>query len=296
MDFPFVSVIVPTCNREEPLCKALQALFNQDYPNYEVIVVDQTRQHAPQTLSFLESNRDKFRHYHLDETAGLPSARNFGVRQAKGEIILFCDDDVITRRDFIKYHAANYEAPQVGGVVGKIESTRQEQQPFALFELKIVGGKVVLSGRYLCNWNTDEKKYVFSGRGANMSFRKDLFYKVGGFDPSFIGTHSYEDVDFSYRLRDIGANIIYEPQALATHQFYPTGGCRLDYKVKAEYFRFHNAMLFYLKNMNKFFLPYMLTIFFLIAIKKILIPTKSLKNFLYVLKGLWDGFRTYAVR
>jgi len=57
-----------------------------------------------------------------------------------------------------------------------------------------------------------------------------------------------------------------------------------------------NMIYFYLKNMPRFFLPYMLLIYFLIDIKKILIPTRSFKNFFYVLKGLWDGFIVYKKR
>jgi len=54
-----------------------------------------------------------------------------------------------------------------------------------------------------------------------------------------------------------------------------------------------NTIYFYLKNMPRFFLPYMLFIYFLIDIKKILIPTRSFKKFFYVLKGIWVGFKVY---
>ena len=295
MDYPYVSVIVPTFNREEPLCQTLQALFNQRYPYYEIIVVDQTQQHALETISFLESNKDKICYYHLDRP-GLPNAKNFGSSFAKGEILLFCDDDMIPIPDFIKHHVENYRNPNIGCVASRIIPMGYVRRPFTFFRLKLIGGKIAPSGRYFCNWNSDRNGYVDTCGGTVISVRKNLIERIDGFDTLFKGTFHHEDVDLGYRLRRLGIKIIYEPRAEVLHLYYPKGGVRIDNSVKAEYFRFRNCIIFYLKNMNKFLLPYMLIVFFLIATKKILIPTRSIKNFFYVLSGLWDGFKTYIKR
>jgi GT2 family glycosyltransferase len=198
--------------------------------------------------------------------------------------------------DFIKYHTINYGNPHLGAVAGKIKLIKDVKRPFTIFRSNLTGGKIVLSGRYIYNWESNEKVYTFSACGANMSFRKSLFERVGRFDTRFsIAPEYYEDVDFCYRLRKLGFKIIFEPNAMVLHQLYPTGGCRTEDNIKNEHSRFKNAILFYLKNMNKLFLPYMLLVFFLIAIKKILLPTRSLKDFVYVLSGLWCGFKTYNI-
>lgn len=297
MEYPFISVIIPTYNREEPLCETLKSLFNQDYPKYEIIVVDQSQIHKPETLSFLEKNKNKFFYLHIDKPS-LPHAKNLGASCAKGEILLFCDDDILAGGDFLSHHASNYSNPHIGGVASRIIVSGFQKKPFTLFRLKHLGVKVALSGRSFSNLDSDKKKYVFSCLGGPViSIRKVLFDRVGGFDTSFLTSDmGCEDVDFGYRLRRLGAKVIYEPKALAIHKFHPLGGCRIKDKVEAEYRRFYSAMLFYLKNMNKFFVPYMVTIYFFIAIRKILLPTKRFKDFFYVLSGLWDGFKTYIKR
>ncbi|MCM8795462.1 MAG: glycosyltransferase [Candidatus Omnitrophica bacterium] len=293
MSQPYVSVIIPTYNREEPLCQTLQSIFNQTFSNLEIIVVDQTPQHDSKTISFLEANKNRIRYYTLDRQ-NFPGAKNFGASLAKGEILLFCDDDMLFDKEFLKYHIENYADPKVDGVVSRLIVLGKQKRPFTLFRIKHVGAWCALSGRSFSNWDYDQRVFIsYCFAGPVISLRKTIFFKSGGFDTSFIAPFIKEDLDFGYRLKKLGARIIYEPKAVAFHQFWPTGGCRQPDPIKSEYARFHNTIIFYLKNMPKLFLPYMLAVFFLIGIKKILIPTRSIKKFLYVLSGLFDGYRVY---
>lgn len=106
MNLPLISVIIPTYAREEPLRDSLVDVLKQDYPNFEVLVVDQTPKHQPEIQAFLEelAAAGKIQWFHLD-WASLPGARNYALRRAAGEIILFIDDDVQLQSGFLAAHA-----------------------------------------------------------------------------------------------------------------------------------------------------------------------------------------------
>ena len=101
-----ISIVIPTYGREALLCETLANIVKQDYPDYEVIVVDQNGTSASCLLE-LASTVPKIRHFRIREK-GLPNARNYGVSKAKGEVVIFCDDDVILSKGFISHHARNY--------------------------------------------------------------------------------------------------------------------------------------------------------------------------------------------
>jgi len=97
---PLVSVIIPTLNRYEYLKDVLNDLEQQDYKNFEVLVIDQS---APFQKEFYESFNLKLRVVPQKERA-LWLARNNGVRQSKGEIIMLSEDDVRVRSNWINEH------------------------------------------------------------------------------------------------------------------------------------------------------------------------------------------------
>ena len=87
MNCPLISVIIPTYGREEPLRETLLDVLKQDYRRFEVLVVDQTREHQPETQKFLDdlANAGKIRLFQVS-WASLPGARNYAVRRSLGEI------------------------------------------------------------------------------------------------------------------------------------------------------------------------------------------------------------------
>ncbi len=105
-DLPLISVVIPTYYREEALRDSVVDVLKQDYPNFEVIVVDQTPKHLPAIQAYLEeqATAGKIKWFRLD-WASLPGARNYGVRRSAGEIIIFIDDDVQLTPGFLSAHA-----------------------------------------------------------------------------------------------------------------------------------------------------------------------------------------------
>ena len=112
-----VSVIIPTYNRHDILPDTVKHLLDQDYPNYEIIVIDQTKD-VPNNIKkfFKEVSNKGVRYIHIDRP-GLPNARNIGIKIATGEIILFVDDDIILGKDWFK-RVSRYMIKNVGAIEG----------------------------------------------------------------------------------------------------------------------------------------------------------------------------------
>lgn len=113
------SLIIPTYNRGDVLLETLEMAVVQEYGTYEIIVVDQTKSIDSRLPSYLSPAGDRIRYIHLPEP-NLPAARNAGIRAAKGDIILFVDDDVRIEPDYLAAHMRNYEDPTVGGAMGAL--------------------------------------------------------------------------------------------------------------------------------------------------------------------------------
>ena len=253
-----ISVVIPTYNREQPLRETLADAIRQNYPNFEVLVIDQTRTHDSETQVYLEelANAGKIRWFRVD-WASLPAARNYAVRRAVGEIILFIDDDVQLPDGFLAAHAGNYlEKPDVGCVAGRV---------FDRMKLGDSGGDLTID--YLppeamdagIAWyfidlvHTVKPQQVLSARGCNMSFRSSVFAESGlRFDERFAGSAVREESDFCLRLRSTGMKIWYDPSACLVHLGEESGGCHdvstrsIEYQVTF----YHNHFLMGLKNLT----------------------------------------------
>ena len=119
---PVVSLIIPTYLREKALRDTLEDALQQTHTPLEILVIDQTRSHEPETETLLERLAGEGKiHWSRLEWASLPGARNFGVRRAQGDIILFIDDDVRMEPNFVEAHVQNFlDRPEVGAVAGRV--------------------------------------------------------------------------------------------------------------------------------------------------------------------------------
>ncbi len=258
MVFPFISVIVPTYGREEPLQDTLTDLIKQDYPNFEILVVDQTPTHQPEIQTYLKelAASGKISWFRID-WASLPGARNYGVRRAKGEIILFIDDDVQLPAGFLAAHARNYtEKQDVGAVAGRVFDRMKiadAGKDLKIEDLPPEASDPGIAWYYIDLVHTIKPQQVISARGCNMSFRREIFTKYGlNFDERFKGSAVREESDFCLRLRQTGYKIWYDPDANLVHLGEETGGCH-DISTRSLKYQttfYHNHFLMALKNLT----------------------------------------------
>ena len=237
MNTPLVSAVVPTYLREEPLRNTLVDLVRQDYPNFEVLVIDQTPKHEPETESLLkELEADKKIIWLRVTFASLPGARNYAVRRTQGEIIVFIDDDVRLQPDFLNAHVQIFlEKPEVGAIAGRVldramaeqkERGEEEREALTIDYLPAEAMDPGIAWYFLDFIHTVKPQEVISARGCNMSFRQELFNKYQlTFDERMRGSAVREESDFCLRVRQTGYKIWYSPDAALFHLGEPTGGC-----------------------------------------------------------------------
>lgn len=264
MNLPSLSVIIPTYNREKILIDTIKDVLKQDYPNFEILVIDQTSQHQLETENYLQevANTNKIKWYKVN-WASLPGARNYGVRQAKGDIIIFIDDDVQLPQNYLKNHAINYQNNhKIGAVAGRVLDRMKQNDA----ETGAAGYSTDLkeslppeaSDPGIAWYHLDfvyliKPQKIITARGCNMSFRREIFTKYNiWFDERFKGSAVREESDFCLRIRATDYDIWYDSEAYLVHLGEETGGCH-DITTKSLQYQFafyHNHFLMGLKNLT----------------------------------------------
>ena len=258
-----ISIIIPTYGREQPLIDTINDALAQNYPDFEILVIDQTQNHEPAIEKYLKelANKQKISWYRID-WASLPGARNYAVRRAKGEILIFIDDDVKLEPNYLQNHAKNYqEHPEIGAVAGRVfdrmkladYANANDDTPYTIEYLPPEAMDAGIAWYYIDLVHTTKPQQVISARGCNMSFRRDVFTKYNiWFDERFRGSAVREESDFCLRLRKTDYKIWYDPEANLIHLGEETGGCH-DISTRSFQYQltfYHNHFLMALKNLT----------------------------------------------
>ena len=230
------SVIVPSnFARPAQLQRCVERLIQLDYPDYEVIVVDNRRGNVPQAeISGVRVVRE--------QRPGISAARNRGIAVATGEIVAFTDDDVVVDRRWLRALAERFaRQPDVSAVTGLVMPLELETPAQVLFEQSGSGldrGFVPLTferaGRFRvlrkATWSGMENVrsiYLTGefGLGSNMAFRTSVLLSAGGFDEALgVGTPACggEDLAMLIELLTAGHQLAYEPGAIIRHSHRAT--------------------------------------------------------------------------
>ena len=281
------SVIVPTYQREKVLCDTITHLLDLSYPHYELIVVDQTPLHEPETEQFLQQIALRIRYIRIQQV-GMCHARNVGLEAARGDYLLYVDDDIIPPKDLIELHMRNLIKPRIGAATGGIyiEQKKLPPQPKACMLLPY--------GRLYQYWAHEiTSGLTDSLAGGNMSMARQLAIDVGLFDEGYIGRANWEETDFSLRIQRHGYQLAYDPAAAVVHLGHPTGGSRASQDVDdGRYFyeSHYNNAYFFAKNLQQRYLPWLLKRELgWILIKQGILqrhPERTIPS----LQGLWHGY------
>jgi len=217
---PSISVIVPAYNAAETLGECLAALLEQSTPRgeYEVIVVDD---------GSTDSTPEIVKRYEVrllsQPNQGPGAARNLGVSQARGEIILFTDADCVPARDWIEEMVRPLAEPDVVAVKGAYR-TRQKALLARFIQAEFAERYALL----------ERERYVDFVDSHSAAYRKAEFLAAGSFDPDFLLS---EDVDLSYKLSRQGHKMVFNPQAIVYHRHPETLGAYLRAKFQRAYWR-----------------------------------------------------------
>ncbi|MDR0675432.1 MAG: glycosyltransferase [Elusimicrobiota bacterium] len=252
-----VSVIIPTYNREALLVNTIKYLLKQNFEyEYEIIIVDQTNNHESETQKFLNeiqiTQKNKIK-YFLLEKPSLTSAKNFGIKNAKSDILIFVDDDISCDENFVKnyfdLHNEGFDVIQ-GRIIEQGSENKIKSKPTWIYPwIKFKGGN---------NCLTRGKTNNISG--CNFSISKKVVEKVGYFDERYIKIATREDSDYGYRCYKAKMKMIFDPKPFIFHYRSDSGG--VESGIKNQFFdqTFYDCHMLFA---SKHFLPIFKWIYFI---------------------------------
>jgi len=230
-----VSIVIPTRNRSEKLKKLLYSILKQTIRVSEIIIVDDSDDFKTKELveqlqnSFSEADITS-RHFmsSKDDVKSISKARNFGAKIAKGNIVIFLDDDVIINKNYVEKILEVFDmfpnALGVQGTVVNFEYSHLEnaiKKVFYYWHAEIGKCRMLPSGKtthacfpskiILCEW-------LF---GLNVAYRRKVFNEFS-FNEKLIGYSLGEDKEFSYKIHKKYPNSLFQtPYAKVYHDYFP---------------------------------------------------------------------------
>lgn len=315
-----LSIVIPTIGRKKELLNTIRDISNQtlERNKFECIIIAQSVIELEAIKEIAEKNKLNIKIFFLDRpNASL--ARNIGLIESKGEVVLFLDDDLIIENpDFLKNHLRHYIS-KISGVVGQVtDISKKVRNERHRWSFKPRTGWLYFPSNY------NKKTKVLNGGAGNLSVNRSMAIKVRGMDINYEKGAHREESDFCLRLTKKYGMMIYDPEATVIHLGAKSGGCRSwgmntgihplhhivgewyfilnGLKQRTIYFRdlhHHLALLFFRQIFNdknrKNPLVILLAIFksfygFFVAIPKVLFKAKTIGNYKnYNYKLIYDS-------
>ena len=222
--FPMVSVIILNFNGKSKIGKVLDeclsSVLNSDYPNFEIVFVDNGSMDGS-----VEYVKEKFNNYpnlkllKLEKNYGYAGGNNVGFKHTDrmSKYIVFLNNDVVVEKDWLKKLVEVMESDSLIGA--------GQPKILNLFNKHVVdsaGGFIDYLGRSkrrgrgeIDKGQYDEVCEVFYASGAAMIVKREVLEKVGLFDPDYFLT--YEEVDLCWRVWLAGWKVVYIPSAVVYH-------------------------------------------------------------------------------
>lgn len=230
----------------ELLAGVLASVNAQDFPktDYEILVVDNAPSPTPEIEALCPSGHLPVLFYINEPQNGLHHARHAGARAAKGQILLYLDDDAIADKNLLNEIVRIHSDPEVGCVGGKILPQWEAEPPewtnhFPKWYLSILDD----------DEGPKEVKWIY---GCNFSIKRELLFEAGGFNPDGFGDRKKwlfrgdGEAGLLKKVHDLGKKVVYNPKAVVWH-FINKQRLTVDYfkersfkaGIESEYSRYH---------------------------------------------------------
>jgi GT2 family glycosyltransferase len=226
--------VIPTYCRGQVLLATIGYLLGLETRAQEILVIDQTPEPEAEVAATLDAweQERKIRRVRQSRPS-IPKAMNRGLLEARHDIVLFLDDDIIPDAKLVEAHLAAHENRPGGIVTGRVLQPWHDGRPDP-------------PDRSPFGFNALEPRYVDEFMGGNFSLRRKAALALGGFDENFVRVAYRFEAEFAHRWRRAGGPIWYEPAALIHHLKAEEGGTRSfgehlttfkpDHAVGAHYF------------------------------------------------------------
>ena len=231
---PLISVILCTYNRDKYIYNVLKSVAENDYPRdlYEIVLVNNnsTDNTEGECQRFQADYPDIAFRYCVETSQGLSYARNCGIRQSAGDLLVYVDDDATVNKEYLRtyadFFASHPKAVAAGGPILPVYET-EEPAWMSHYTRQLITGRL-----YLGNTAREFPKGAFPG-GGNACYRKSVFDTVGLFNVelgrkgnSLIGA---EEKDLFDKMTTCGMHFYYLPTAILYHIIPP-------HKLTPDYF------------------------------------------------------------
>jgi len=229
-----LTVIICTYNREKYICPLLESLAANDLSKseYEILLVDNNCQDHTREVcqQFAASHPDISFRYVVETEQGLSAARNCGIREAKGELIVYVDDDALVDANYLSSYVRYFNAnAQVMALGGPIEPLYETQEPDWMSPYT----RALLTA--WMNYGDHPREYP-RGRypgGGNAAYRKVVFEQVGLFNTNLgrkgSSLMASEEKDIFDKMHALGMKVMYIPEPVLHH-------CIPQAKLEQDYF------------------------------------------------------------
>ena len=229
-----VSIIIPVYNRIEYTRKCLESVFEfgSKY-DFEIIVVDNYSTDG--TKEYLDGLGEKITAVHNKENLGFARASNMGAKHAKGEYLLFLNNDTIVTKNWMDILVRELDNNQNVAIAGSKLLFPDEtiQHAGVVFDENKLPYHIY--AREIKEKDYVNKKRTFNAlTAACMLVRKSIFNEVGCFDENFL--NGYEDIDLCLKIKELGMDIMYCPESVLYHYESISEGRGDKYKENRELF------------------------------------------------------------
>lgn len=204
------SIIVPAYNAARNILPLFKSLANQSFKDFEVIVVDDcSLDDTPHIAQSLPCNFIR-----LSQNHGPAYCRNVGADAAKGEILVFTDDDCRVTADWLENIQRHFSQNNFEAAMGRLILMPSTLLGDSISALGFPAGGAIGFDKI---WKVDEKGFTDSLSSCNCAIKRSVFEKIGGFDVSFPYPGG-EDSFLAYRLRKMHYRIKYCPDVIVIHE------------------------------------------------------------------------------
>ncbi len=217
-----LSVIIVNWNGAQHLPTCLDALRQQTFRDFEIILVDNASH--DDSLSLLARDYPEVKVIALSHNLGFTGGNNAGIRAAQGEFIVLLNNDTEADPRWLAEILAAFERhPEAGSVASKMKLFDRRDTFHTAGDFYRLDGTPGNRGVWEIDRGQYElEEYVFSACGGSAAYRTAMLDQIGLLDEDFF--FSCEDVDLAWRAQLAGWKCVYAPQAVVYHKLSATGG------------------------------------------------------------------------
>lgn len=254
---PSVAVIILNWNNWQDTVECLESLAQIDYPNYQVIVVDNGS--TDDSIMQLKQRFDWIRLLETGENLGFSAGVNYGIERARDlELILLLNNDTIVAPNFLTELVKTIQSDNtiglVGGKIYYLDAAKSDSVLYRQNKIWSAGGAINkltkkafhIGDKKIDHGQYDQQREVEFLSGCCLLIRREVIEKIGLLDPDYF--MYYEDVDFCLRAKAHAYKIVYSPKAIIWHKIR-----QVARKQFADYYRMRNHFVLLKKRYSNAF-------------------------------------------